>query len=92
MVVTVYRLYASREEPIGRAELLRRGRPNPGHPLGALRRGGQLESWRVRYLDAPPEGYPQPAGPEGVTLRTDEPDLRPGALPPPEDYGPRVNC
>ncbi|MDP9487856.1 MAG: hypothetical protein M3Q49_19050 [Actinomycetota bacterium] len=92
MVVTVYTLFATREGPIGRAELVRRDRPNPHHPLGALRRGGQLESWLVCYLDDPPEGYGHPKRPEWATIRTDEPDLRPGAPPPPEDDGPTVKA
>lgn len=92
MVVTVYTSFATREGPIGRAELVERDRPVAGHSLGALGRGGQLESWRVRYLDGPPDGYPHPLRPEWVTIRTDEPDLRPGAPPPPEDYGPSVNA
>lgn len=102
MVVTVYRFFARREGPIGSAELVERERPVPDHFLGALRRGGQLESWRVRYLDGKPDGdpsrhplgnpHPSAARPEWVTIRTDEPDLRPGAPPPPVDYGPSVPC
>lgn len=85
MVVMVYRRFATRQSPIGRAELLQRVSG------GLLPRGGQLEHWRVRYLDSPgadfSENRPRP---QSVTVRTDEPDLRPNTESPPRDYGPSV--
>lgn len=87
MHVTVFERFATREKPLGRAELLER------EPKGGIRRAHQLEHWRVRYLEASPENYPHPGRPDWVTVRTDAEDLRDGPerVPPaPEDFGYRV--
>lgn len=88
MRVVVFERFAVRERPIGRAELIERDAP--GGLL--LRRGGQLETWRVRYLDPLPEDYPHPARPEWVTIRTDADDLctGPERVPSCGDLGPCV--
>ena len=82
MVVMIYRYFATRQSPAGRAELIERVETGPLH------RGGQLEHWRVRYLDPPDEDSADDRiPPESVTIRTDEPDLRPTAKRRPRTLG-----